>query len=95
MPVRLPFAPEDPRIVDSTGALEMPGVPQRMLVIGGGLIGLEMATGVLGARSRIEVVEMLDGLMTGRRPRSSERYGARFNTARFDTSHAQNEDGRD
>ena len=63
--VHLPFLPEDPRIVDSTGALELRAVPKRMLVIGGGIIGLEMATvySVLGAG--IDVVEMLDGLMQG------------------------------
>lgn len=62
---RLPFLPDDPRIVDSTGALELRQVPERMLVIGGGIIGLEMATvySVLGAK--IDVVEMLDGLMPG------------------------------
>jgi len=61
----LPFLPDDPRIVDSTGALELPAVPQRMLVIGGGIIGMEMATVYATLGSRVEVVEMLDGLMTG------------------------------
>ncbi len=63
--VKLPFLPEDPRIVDSTGALLLASIPKRMLVVGGGIIGLEMATvySVLG--SRIDVVEMLDGLMPG------------------------------
>jgi dihydrolipoamide dehydrogenase len=42
--VKLPFMPEDPRIVDSTGALMLAGIPKRMLVVGGGIIGLEMAT---------------------------------------------------
>ncbi len=84
MPVRLPFAPEDPRIVDSTGALEMPGVPKRMLVIGGGIIGLEMATVYSALGSRIEVVEMLDGLMTGA-DRDLVNVWRKFNTARFDT----------
>ena len=83
MPVRLPFAPEDPRIVDSTGALEMAGVPQRMLVIGGGIIGLEMATVYSALGSRIEVVEMLDGLMTGA-DRDLVNVWRKFNTARFD-----------
>ena len=83
MPVRLPFAPEDPRIVDSTGALEMPGVPKRMLVIGGGIIGLEMATVYSALGSRIEVVEMLDGLMTGA-DRDLVNVWRKFNTARFD-----------
>ena len=83
MPVRLPFAPEDPRIVDSTGALEMLGVPKRMLVIGGGIIGLEMATVYSALGSRIEVVEMLDGLMTGA-DRDLVNVWRKFNTARFD-----------
>ena len=63
--VRLPFMPEDPRVVDSTGALELKSVPKRMLVIGGGIIGLEMATVYSTLGARIDVVEMLDGLMQG------------------------------
>ena len=63
--VKLPFLPEDERIVDSTGALEIKSVPKRMLVIGGGIIGLEMATVYAALGTRIDVVEMLDGLMTG------------------------------
>jgi dihydrolipoamide dehydrogenase len=63
--VMLPFLPKDARIVDSTGALELPSVPARMLVIGGGIIGLEMATVYLALGSRIDVVEMTEGLMPG------------------------------
>ena len=63
--VRLPFLPEDERIVDSTGALELRQVPGRMLVIGGGIIGLEMATVYSTLGAKIDVVEMLDGLMQG------------------------------
>jgi len=63
--VRLPFMPEDPRIVDSTGALELRTLPKRMLVVGGGIIGLEMATVYSALGARIDVVEMLDGLMQG------------------------------
>ncbi|NPA01595.1 MAG: FAD-dependent oxidoreductase, partial [Betaproteobacteria bacterium] len=63
--VKLPFIPEDPRIVDSTGALELREVPAKMLVIGGGIIGLEMATVYSTLGARIDVVEMLDGLMQG------------------------------
>ena len=63
--VKLPFIPDDPRVVDSTGALELREVPKRMLVIGGGIIGLEMATVYSTLGTRIEVVEMLDRLMTG------------------------------
>ena len=63
--VRLPFIPEDPRIVDSTGALELRFVPKKMLVIGGGIIGLEMATVYSTLGTRVDVVEMLDRLMQG------------------------------
>src|ERR1700745_4095554 len=63
--MNLPFIPDDPRIVDSTGALELKSIPKRMLVIGGGIIGLEMATVYSTLGSRIDVVEMLDGLMQG------------------------------
>ncbi|MGD9668572.1 MAG: dihydrolipoyl dehydrogenase [Hyphomicrobiaceae bacterium] len=63
--VNLPFIPADPRIVDSTGALELRQIPKKMLVIGGGIIGLEMATVYSTLGSDIDVVEMLDGLMPG------------------------------
>jgi len=63
--VRLPFMPQDPRVIDSTGALELKSVPKRMLVIGGGIIGLEMATVYSTLGARIDVVEMLDTLMQG------------------------------
>ncbi|RAR52485.1 biotin-dependent enzyme, partial [Paraburkholderia unamae] len=63
--VKLPFMPEDPRVVDSTGALELRQLPQKMLVIGGGIIGLEMATVYATLGAQIDVVEMLDGLMAG------------------------------
>ena len=81
--VHLPFLPKDPRIVDSTGALELRFVPKKMLVIGGGIIGLEMATvySLLGAR--VDVVEMLDGLMQGP-DRDAVRVWERANTHRFD-----------
>ncbi len=64
-PVKLPFLPEDSRIVDSTGSLELTDIPEHMLVIGGGIIGLEMATVYHALGSKITVVEMLDGLMAG------------------------------
>ncbi len=64
-PVKLPFIPDDPRIMDSTGALELPDIPKRLLVLGGGIIGLEMATVYHALGSQIAVVEMLDGLMPG------------------------------
>ena len=81
--VRLPFAPEDPRIVDSTGALELRGVPKRMLVIGGGIIGLEMATVYSALGARLEVVEMLDGLMQGA-DRDLVKVWDKMNRHRFD-----------
>lgn len=65
-PVRLPFVPhDDPRVIDSTGALELADVPERLLVIGGGIIGLEMATVYAELGSRITVVEVLDQLIPG------------------------------
>ena len=63
--VKLPFMPEDERVVDSTGALKLKSIPKRMLVVGGGIIGLEMATVYSTLGTRIDVVEMLDGLMQG------------------------------
>ena len=83
MPVRLPFLPEDPRIVDSTGALALPSLPQRMLVIGGGIIGLEMATVYSTLGARVDVVEMLDGLMTGA-DRDLVKVWHKHNEQRFD-----------
>ena len=82
-PVHLPFIPQDPRIVDSTGALELRFVPKKMLVIGGGIIGLEMATvySLLGAR--VDVVEMLDGLMQGP-DRDAVKVWEKQNLKRFD-----------
>ena len=80
---KLPFLPEDERIVDSTGALELRGVPKRMLVIGGGIIGLEMGTVYSTLGSRLEVVEMLDGLMPGA-DRDLVAVWQKFNARRFD-----------
>jgi dihydrolipoamide dehydrogenase len=62
---RLPFLPDDPRIIDSTRALEVPDVPRRLLVIGGGIIGLELATVFDALGSRVTVVELLDQLLPG------------------------------
>ncbi len=64
-PVKLPFIPDDPRVIDSTGALKLEEVPERMLVIGGGIIGLEMATVYHSLGTKITVVEMLDSLIAG------------------------------
>jgi dihydrolipoamide dehydrogenase len=63
--ITLPFLPDDPRIMDSTGALALEDVPGRLLVIGGGIIGLEMATVYDALGAEVTVVEALDGLMTG------------------------------
>ncbi|MFA6313815.1 MAG: dihydrolipoyl dehydrogenase [Sterolibacterium sp.] len=81
--MHLPFIPKDPRIVDSTGALELRGIPKRMLVIGGGIIGLEMATVYSTLGSRVEVVEMLDGLMQGP-DRDLVKVWEKHNVQRFD-----------
>jgi dihydrolipoamide dehydrogenase len=82
-PVKLPFLPEDPRIVDSTGALLLKSIPKRMLVIGGGIIGLEMATVYSTLGSRIDIAEMLDGLMAGA-DRDLEKVWEKFNAGRFE-----------
>ena len=81
--VRLPFIPEDPRVLDSTSALELASVPKRMLVIGGGIIGLEMGTVYSTLGSRLDVVEMLDGLMPGA-DRDLVRVWEKVNKPRFD-----------
>ncbi len=81
--VTLPFIPEDPRIVDSTGALELRQIPKKMLVIGGGIIGLEMATVYSTLGTRLDCVEMLDGLMPGA-DRDLVKVWERFNAPRFD-----------
>jgi dihydrolipoamide dehydrogenase len=62
-PVSLPFVPKDDRVIDSTGALEMRDIPSKMLVLGGGIIGLEMGTVYHALGSEIDVVEFLDQLM--------------------------------
>lgn len=63
-PVTLPFIPhDDPRVIDSTGALEMTDIPGKMLVLGGGIIGLEMGTVYRSLGSEIDVVEFLDQLI--------------------------------
>ena len=81
--VRLPFLPDDARIVDSTGALELPAAPKKMLVIGGGIIGLEMGTVYSTLGARLDVVEMLDALMTGA-DRDLVRVWQKINAKRFD-----------
>ena len=81
--VRLPFLPNDPRIVDSTGALELRQVPKKMLIIGGGIIGLEMGTVYATLGARLDVVEMLDGLMQGA-DRDLVKVWQKMNAPRFD-----------
>ena len=81
--VHLPFIPRDPRIVDSTGALELRQVPKKMLVIGGGIIGLEMATVYSTLGAKVDVVEMLDGLMQGP-DRDAVKVWEKQNLHRFD-----------
>jgi dihydrolipoamide dehydrogenase len=81
--VRLPFLPDDPRIVDSTGALALPSVPKKMLIIGGGIIGLEMGTVYSTLGARLDVVEMMDGLMQGA-DRDLVKVWEKMNKGRFD-----------
>ncbi|HEX2649062.1 MAG TPA: dihydrolipoyl dehydrogenase [Burkholderiales bacterium] len=80
---KLPFLPEDPRIVDSTGALELKNLPKKLLIIGGGIIGLEMGTVYSTLGARLDVVEMLDGLMLGA-DRDLVAVWQKFNAGRFD-----------
>jgi dihydrolipoamide dehydrogenase len=80
---KLPFLPDDPRIVDSTGALELRSAPKKMLVIGGGIIGLEMGTVYSTLGARLDVVEMMDGLMLGA-DRDLVAVWQKFNAPRFD-----------
>lgn len=66
VPVTLPFIPhDDPRVIDSTGALELEDVPERLLVLGGGIIGLEMATVYDALGSKVTIVEFMDQLIPG------------------------------
>ncbi|MFO0120921.1 MAG: dihydrolipoyl dehydrogenase [Inhella sp.] len=81
--VRLPFLPNDERIVDSTGALELRGSPKKMLVIGGGIIGLEMGTVYSTLGAKLDVVEMMDGLMQGA-DRDLVKVWQKMNAKRFD-----------
>ncbi|MEO8058001.1 MAG: dihydrolipoyl dehydrogenase [Burkholderiales bacterium] len=82
--VKLPFLPkDDPRIVTSTGALELRQTPKRMLIIGGGIIGLEMGTVYSTLGARLDVVEMLDSLMQGA-DRDLVKVWQKMNAPRFD-----------
>ena len=81
--VHLPFMPQDPRVVDSTGALELGAAPKRMLILGGGIIGLEMGSVYSTLGARLDVVEMLDGLMQGA-DRDLVKVWQKLNAPRFD-----------
>ena len=82
--VKLPFLPkDDPRVVTSTGALELRQSPKRMLIVGGGIIGLEMGTVYSTLGARLDVVEMLDGLMQGA-DRDLVKVWQKMNAPRFD-----------
>ncbi len=81
--MRLPFLPDDPRVVDSTGALALSQIPKRMLILGGGIIGLEMGTVYSTLGARLDVVEMLDGLMQGA-DRDLVKVWQKVNAKRFD-----------
>jgi dihydrolipoamide dehydrogenase len=82
--VKLPFLPkDDPRVVTSTGALELRQNPKRMLIVGGGIIGLEMGTVYSTLGARLDVVEMLDGLMQGA-DRDLVKVWQKLNAPRFD-----------
>ncbi|MEX8517317.1 MAG: FAD-dependent oxidoreductase, partial [Leptothrix sp. (in: b-proteobacteria)] len=81
--VKLPFFPNDERIVDSTGALALKAVPKKMLLVGGGIIGLEMGTVYSTLGARLDVVEMLDGLMQGA-DRDLVKVWQKMNAPRFD-----------
>ena len=62
----MPFIPhDDPRVIDSTGALELNGLPKRLLVLGGGIIGLEMATVYHSLGVKVTVVELMDQIIPG------------------------------
>src|SRR5690606_28373068 len=64
-PVKLPVFPDDPRIMDSSGALELEDIPESMLVVGGGVIGLELASVYAALGARVSIVEMADKLLAG------------------------------
>ncbi len=81
--VKLPFLPDDPRVVTSTGALQLRQKPKRMLVVGGGIIGLEMGTVYSTLGARLDVVEMMDSLMLGA-DRDLVKVWQKMNTPRFD-----------
>jgi dihydrolipoamide dehydrogenase len=99
-PVTLPFIPhDDERVIDSTGALDLAGVPKRLLVVGGGIIGLEMATVYAELGTRVTIVELLDQLIPGADKdlvnplfkRISKRYDAIYLTTKLTGVDAQDD----
>lgn len=88
-PVALPFLPDDPRIMDSTGALDLADIPKRLLIIGGGIIGLEMAEVYHALGSKIDVVEMAGQIIPGADQDIvaplAKRIAKRYATVRTDT----------
>jgi len=88
-PVRLPGAPDSPRVMDSTGALALEDIPARLLVVGGGYIGLELGQAYAAFGSRVSVVEMLPQLMSGADPELAApllaRLGGQFEAIRVKT----------
>lgn len=98
-PVRLPGMPEDPRVMDSQGALALEEVPERLLVVGGGVIGLEMACVYDGLGARVSVVELADQLVPGCDPDLVEplarRLGDRYDAIHVETRVAAVEAGGD
>ncbi len=81
--VKLPFLPDDSRVVDSTGALLLSSIPKKMLIVGGGIIGLEMGTVYSALGTRLDVVEMQSGLMQGA-DRDLVKVWEKMNAKRFD-----------
>ncbi len=81
--VKLPFLPADSRVVDSTGALLLSSIPKKMLIVGGGIIGLEMGTVYSALGTRLDVVEMQSGLMQGA-DRDLVKVWEKMNAGRFD-----------
>ena len=86
--VKLAFMPDDPRVVDSTGALMLKAIPKKMLIVGGGIIGLEMGTVYSALGARLDVVEMMDGLMQGA-DKDLVKVWQKRNAPRFDNIYLQ------
>ena len=89
VPIPLPFAPESPRILDSTSALELSDIPQKLLVVGGGYIGLELGSVYAELGSAVSVVEMTPGILPGVDPDLSavlyKKLGSKFTAIKLNT----------